>query len=142
MNTRNLNTAKASINSFINLPLILTGILLIFMWSSCNYDEVVPGSNVGDVGEMSFADDIIPIFSESCNMSGCHNNSGQKPDLSPSNAFNALNNGNYINTTSPSESSLYKWMNNEESLSMPLSGPNQTYNAKVLAWITQGALNN
>ncbi len=46
------------------------------MWSACYYDEVVPGSNVGEVGEISFADDIIPIFNDACNMSGCHNNGG------------------------------------------------------------------
>ncbi len=112
------------------------------MWSACYYDEVVPGSNVGEVGEISFADDIIPIFNDACNMSGCHNNGGQVPDLSPANAYDVLDKDGYLNTTEPAANSLYKWMNNEETLSMPLSGPNATYNAKVLAWIDQGALNN
>jgi hypothetical protein len=125
-----------------NISLSVIATLLILMWSACYYDEVVPGASIADVGQISFTTDIIPIFNASCNMSGCHNTGGQAPDLSASNAFNALTNGGYINTSNASASELYKWMNNEESLSMPLSGPNATYNAKVLAWIEQGGSNN
>ncbi|MBT8327435.1 MAG: hypothetical protein KJP21_06910 [Bacteroidia bacterium] len=122
--------------------LLAIATFFILMWSACAYDQVVPGANIGDVGEMSFTSDIIPIFNESCNMSGCHDVGDQVPDLSPANAYTVLINDGYINTTNPKESSLYKWMNDEESLSMPLTGPDALYNAKVLAWIEQGALNN
>jgi hypothetical protein len=120
----------------------MLGMLMLIM-NACYYDEVLPKEdNVGDVGEMSFSKDIVVIFNTSCNVSGCHNRGGQKPDLSADNAFNSLTNGGYINTTTPESSSLYLWMTGKKGTPMPVSGSNATYNAKVLAWIEQGALNN
>jgi hypothetical protein len=120
----------------------LFSILILFM-NACYYDEVIPvDKSIGNVGEMSFSADIIPIFNASCNVSACHAKGGQKPNLSPEGAYNSLINEGYINKTAPENSSLYKWMNGDEAQSMPLSGPNATYNAKVLGWIKQGALNN
>jgi hypothetical protein len=119
----------------------LLGMLMLIM-NACYYDEVLPQESVGDVGEMSFSADIIPIFNASCNVSGCHNQGGQKPNLSAAGAYTSLINGGYINTTNPENSSLYKWMKGENGTPMPVSGSNETYNAKVLAWIEQGALNN
>ncbi len=116
--------------------------LLMISMNACYYDQVLPVEPVGDVGEISFAMDIIPIFNSSCNSAGCHNQGGQKPNLTPAGAYTSLTSGGYIDTKSPEASSLYQWMNGEKSLPMPLSGPNATYNAKVLAWIEQGALNN
>ena len=119
----------------------LLGMLMLIM-NACYYDEVLPQESVGDVGEMSFSADIIPIFNASCNVSGCHNKGGQKPDLSAENAFNTLTNGGYIDKATPESSSLYLWMTGKKGTPMPVSGSNATYNAKVLAWIEQGAHNN
>jgi len=116
--------------------------LLMIIMNACYYDQVLPVEPVGDVGEVSFAADIIPIFNSSCNSVGCHNQGGQKPNLTAASAYTSLTSGGYIDTNSPKASSLYQWMNGEKSLPMPLTGPNETYNAKVLAWIEQGALNN
>lgn len=91
---------------------------------------------------VSFAADILPIFNKSCNGSGCHIASGIKPDLSASNAFTVLTNGNYLNTATPESSVLYLWMAGKKSTAMPTSGINKDYNALVLAWIKQGAQNN
>lgn len=115
---------------------------LVITMNACYYDQVLPVVPVGEVGEMSFSQDIVPIFNASCNATGCHNQGGQKPDLSATNAYNSLNSGGYINKSNPEASELYLWMTGEKSSPMPLSGPNATYNAKVLAWIEQGALNN
>lgn len=90
---------------------------------------------------MSFKDDIIPIFNQSCNTSGCHNGT-INPNLTPVNAFSSLMNGNYVNTSNPRESELLQWMVGNRGLPMPVSGSNSDFNAKVLAWIEQGALNN
>jgi hypothetical protein len=116
--------------------------LLMIIMNGCYYDQVLPVEPVGDVGEISFAADIIPIFNSSCNSVGCHNQGGQKPNLTAANAYTSLTSGGYVNTNTPEASSLYQWMNGEKSLPMPLTGPNETYNAKVLAWIEQGALDN
>jgi hypothetical protein len=109
--------------------------------TSCAYDQVVPEDPV-ITEPVSFQSDIIPIFNQACNMGGCHNGT-IPPDLRAANAFNALNSGGYINTSNPSGSELYLWMRGEGGrLSMPPGGTNATYNAKVLAWIEQGAKNN
>lgn len=114
----------------------------IFTIPSCYYDKELIMENTPVITDnISFSKDIIPIFSQSCNGSGCHNGS-IAPNLSPSTAYNALMNGNYINTGSPETSELYLWMTGKKSTPMPLSGPNATYNAKILAWIKQGAQNN
>ena len=111
--------------------------LLILIITSCTYDQVLPP----EVGEVSFNEDIIPIFNQACNMSGCHNGS-IPPDLRPANAYSALNTGGYINTTTPESSELYLWMRGEGGRA-PMPNPtNSNFNAIVLAWIQQGAQNN
>jgi hypothetical protein len=121
-----------------SIPMIAVflGALLL---TQCTYDV-----NVGRVitDPVSFANDLLPIFNQSCNSSGCHNTGGVPPDLTTANAYDALISGGYINLSAPDRSELYLWMRGERGLPMPLSGPNENYNALVLAWITQGALNN
>ena len=120
-------------------------LLLIFGLVSivgCYYDNTIINDNQEISGTVSFNDDIITIFNKDCNTSGCHNTGGIKPDLSPSNAYDALTNGNYLNNENPEESELYQWMKGNRSGPMPVSGPNNSYNARILAWIKQGSLNN
>jgi hypothetical protein len=124
------------------MVLILMGVSVLLL-SGCYKDKTV----VFDTGEeitrpVSFANDIIPILNKSCNTSGCHTAGGIKPDLSVVNAYTALTNGNYMNTTAPESSSLYQWMAGKRGVPMPTSGVNKDYNALVLAWIKQGAQNN
>lgn len=91
---------------------------------------------------VGFTADIIPIFSNSCAVSGCHTAGGIKPDLSAANAYASLSIGGYFNTTTPESSSLYQWMAGKKGTPMPTTGINKDYNALVLAWIKQGAKNN
>ena len=91
---------------------------------------------------VSYASDILPIFSNSCAVSGCHTAGGIKPDLSAVNAYASLTVGNYFNTTTPESSLLYQWMAGKKGTPMPTTGINKDYNALVIAWIKQGAQNN
>jgi hypothetical protein len=120
---------------------VLLGLGLM-MWGGCYYDNVIFPDGGEVTGDVSFTADIIPIFDKDCNSSGCHNPGGQKPDLSSANAFTALANGNYINTSAPEDSELYLWMKGLKALPMPPSGSDAGNTAKVIAWIRQGALNN
>lgn len=114
-----------------------------FSLSGCYKDETVIIKTEEEITrDVSFANDIIPIFNSSCNSSGCHNSGGKAPELIGSKAYNSLINGGYINTGLPESSELYLWMNGEKGTPMPTSGINSDYNALVLAWIKQGALNN
>lgn len=115
---------------------------LVLSLHSCTYDVHLEQPDPIVTRDVSFLADILPIFNQGCNSAGCHNSGGIPPDLSPANAYNALQNGNYINVGVAENSELYRWMRGERSVPMPLSGPNPTNNATVLAWIKQGALNN
>jgi hypothetical protein len=126
-------------NSRNKIPAVLLG-LLIMLGGGCYYDNVI-FPDAGDVGEVNFSADILPLFENDCATSGCHNTGGQKPDLTPVNAYTSLTNGNYINTSTPEESEVYLWMKGLKELPMPPSGTQATNTAKVLAWIKQGAPN-
>ena len=108
---------------------------------SCKYDEALaPEPDPGI--QRSFANDIIPIFNTSCNVSGCHNGAGPSPDLRESVAYESLFTGSLIDTLQPDHSELYLWMSGQRGLPMPIEGVNQGYVAAVLQWIEQGALKN
>ncbi|MDP3002880.1 MAG: hypothetical protein Q8N38_07120 [Bacteroidales bacterium] len=94
--------------------------------------------------EISFVSDIIPVFNQTCSISGCHSSGGTIPDLTASKAYTALVNGGYINLADPKNSKLYLRLSGKITPAMPLSGPNNpsNINALVLTWITQSAKNN
>lgn len=121
--------------------IVLSGVSIFFL-VSCYKNKTV----ILDAPEISrvvtFSQDIIPIFNNSCNTSGCHSIGGKSPDLSAANAFNSLAVGNYLNTEDAANSSLYLWMTGKKGTPMPVGGINRDYNALILAWIKQGAQNN
>jgi len=117
---------------------------VIFLQSCYKTATVIPKTDVEVTRPVSLAADIIPIFEAKCNLSGCHNSGGIKPDLSVDKAFNSLSNGGYVDIGNPANSSLYLWLTGEKGSIMPPGGPNNPSNVNqlVLAWIKQGALNN
>lgn len=114
---------------------------LITLVISCKYDDVLPPEPDPGI-EISFANDIIPIFNASCNFSGCHNGGGPSPDLRETVAHESLFSGFYIDTIQPDNSELYLWMTGARGLPMPVEGVNPGYAATVLSWIEQGAKKN
>lgn len=108
-----------------------------------NYIEPVipPPANV------SFANDVYPILSNATyNCNTCHSG-GQAPDFSSASiAYSALTAG-FVNTAAPASSLFYIAVTpayTGPTGQMPGSAPYLTTNeqALILAWITQGALNN
>lgn len=121
----------------------LSGLILFMLFlGGCYYDEVVPEGAIPSEDGISFSEDIMPIFNASCNFAGCHDLGGPPPDLTPGNAYDILIANGYINTNDPASSVLYRWMNGSENTPMPVSGVDPAINAKILAWINEGALNN
>ncbi len=115
----------------------------ISLLTGCYKDKTVIFETGDEVTRtVSFAGDILPIFNNSCNTSGCHTAGGRSPDLSVTNAFTSLTNGGFINTSEPLSSELYLWMTGKKGTPMPVSGINKDYNALILAWLKQGANNN
>jgi hypothetical protein len=92
---------------------------------------------------VSFSSDIVPLLTANCALSGCHNGT-ISPDLSSANAYNSLVDGNFVSTSTPSNSLVYLWLTGKESATMPLGTSNNpsNINGYILAWITQGAEKN
>lgn len=125
---------------------LLSGVIAIvlFVISGCyktNTYVVSPGSEITQT--LSFSSDIQPIFTASCALSGCHAAGAKVPNLTKENAYKALIDGAYLKASDPDNSPLILWLTGKKSPVMPLgAGPNQDINAKVYAWIKQGAKNN
>lgn len=116
---------------------------IIILFIGCYKNKTVVFDTGVEVNRtVSFANDIIPIFNKSCNLSGCHSSGGITPDLSIVKAFSALNNGGYISKNNPQSSELYLWMAGKKGTPMPVNGVNRDYNSLILAWLKQGANNN
>ena len=104
---------------------------------SCYYNEFPEEEEVviDPEQDVSFADDILPIFAlYSC--SDCHKPSGQNPDLTEANAYNALVPA-YVSAGNSNGSSLYT--------QLAING-HRNVDAESLAlikkWIDDGAQNN
>ena len=122
--------------------LIVTGAVLAGIGCTKTTTVVInPGSLI--TTQVSFSKDVIPIFTKSCALSGCHVTGGHVPDLSTANAFQSLTTGGYFKAGDPDNSVVMLWLTGKKSPAMPLgSGPNQDIIAEVYAWINQGAQNN
>lgn len=117
--------------------------LIAFSLGGCKYDFIVPEDipitdpDDPNAVQISFATDIQPIFDSKCIF--CHKSGGQNPDLTAGNSYAALN-SNYVNTTTPTASTLYTKPKPDA------GGSHQKYSAGeaalVLGWIQQGAKNN
>ena len=116
--------------------------LIITAATGCYKDIISPGQDPnGPPQAVSFSDDLIPIFTTNCALSGCHDVvPSHKPSLVAENAYNSLMSGGYVNTTVPHASTIYTEI---KSGSMPPSGAlKATDTQKVLDWIRNGAPNN
>ncbi len=120
--------------------IIISIIFLSICLTSCEWEQIEPVDVLPE--NVSFNNDIMPIFTQSCNSVGCHNSGGISPDLSEGNAYNTLTNGDILNLTNPENSELYIRMIDIKS-PMPLSGIlSKSQTDKVLVWIREGAKNN
>lgn len=116
---------------------------LILMAAACQYDFIVPEETTPvDPGtEISFASQVLPIFTTNNNCTLCHKSGGKSPDLTAGNAYAQINTAKYINKATPDQSLLYKAV-----------APGQGFAghktvtadqaALILGWIQQGAKNN
>lgn len=118
---------------YISLSLLI--ILTTVSWiTSCTHNADLTG-----LPQVCFERDVLPIYTNSCAISGCHDGKGE--------AGPALNNyTNIVNTVvpgSPGTSSSYQaitstWGENKMPPDQPISIDNRTM---IRVWIEQGALN-
>ena len=93
---------------------------------------------------VSFRGDIIPIFTNDCNGSRCHSTASHvgNLDLTPDSAYIQLFKKKDIDTTNPSQSTLYLQMASVGTPMPPAGKLDDYYVNLVLKWIQQGAKNN
>jgi hypothetical protein len=127
----------------IIIGLILLGECVLIMNGCTKTTTVIEDNTPAITKTVSFSKDIMPILATSCAKSGCHSGS-VAPNLSAATAYNALENGNFININTPKNSEVYLWLTGQRAIAMPAGSPNNpsNINALMLAWITQGAKNN
>jgi hypothetical protein len=141
-----LNNKKkimSKIKIAIALLIISTGISLV---SGCYKVKTLVIQNLGQevTTTVSISNEIIPIFSKNCSVSGCHSSGGIKPDLSAEKAYNTLINGNYVDVSNPEKSEIYLWLTGKRNTAMPVGAASNPSNINqlILAWVKQGAKNN
>ena len=112
-------------------------------------DAVTPAADNGirmDTSNVSFKQQILPIFSQNCATRGCH--SGTRPaaslNLEETQAYNFLSKGGsgYLDTINPRLSLLYNVLVSE-SLPMPPTGKLPSDQILLIEkWMHQNAKNN
>ena len=118
----------------IKLSLIIILIITTVSWiTSCTHD-----AKITDIPTVCFESEVLPIFTNSCAISGCHDGGGRESHM-------ALNNYADISRSvvpgNPNSSNLYKaiiatWGEGKMPPDRPLSLENRTI---IRLWIEQGA---
>jgi len=114
---------------------ILGIVFTLTFLSSCEKAYLVPEEQ--GIENVSYSNDMQPFFDAKC--TNCHNGSGIPLNLTSPGSFDALNNGNYIDTDNPANSELYTKIMPGESMS-EFASP--TEREMTLVWIEEGANNN
>ena len=120
--------------------LIYAGLLVFISLSltSCYQDVILPNVvSTKPPQYVSFSNDLQPIFSTNCALSGCHVKGSQTPYLTPDVSYQQLL-GGYVNTIIPEQSELYIQINGN----MEVHIPNADDRQKIYDWIRNGAPNN
>ena len=119
---------------------VFTVILIV---SSCQYKFIVepevPPPAPGDT--VSFSLDVLPIFNDNNNCTGCHNTGGTPPDLTPDNAYDQIISMGLVELATPPESKIYK-VPHPDDPGHAWKKYSNSQAATVLLWIEEGAKNN
>jgi hypothetical protein len=121
--------------------LFIFGALLLFVTvglTSCYKDVILPKVATTKPPQfVSFSNDLQPVFTTNCALSGCHVKGGQTPYLTPDVSYQQLL-GGYVNTIKPEQSELYIMINGNMQVHIPDAGDRQ----RIYDWIRNGAPNN
>lgn len=124
-------------------PLLYTGLMLTLIIGllSCYKDIIkpdLPKDPNAPPQQVSFSNELKPLFNASCTNVGCHVSGGHHPYLTADVSYQQIVNGGFVNTSLPKESILYKQIYGDMGEHMP----SLTDRQKVYDWIRNGAPNN
>jgi hypothetical protein len=122
-------------NKIIIFALLLLSCVVII---SCEYEKIKQDNSIPL--NISFKNDVLPVFNQSCNGTTCHGEGAHAPDLSVNDAYIALTTADYIDTLNPDKSELIIRMGKD--MPPPSGGLSSAQLNKVLGWIKQGAKDN
>jgi hypothetical protein len=121
--------------------LLIFGALLLFVTvglQSCYKDVILPKVATTKPPQfVSFSNDLQPVFTTNCALSGCHVKGGQTPYLTPDVSYQQLL-GGYVNTVKPEQSELYIMINGNMQVHIQDAADRQ----RIYDWIRNGAPNN
>lgn len=123
---------------FINIGLVIA---LAFGLTGCYKDVIKPELAVDPDGppqQVSFSQELAPMFEANCAIAGCHVSGAHKPYLKANESYNQITGGGFVNTNFPKLSILYTAVYGEMAQYLPSSAKKQ----KVYDWIRNGAPNN
>ena len=110
-------------------------LLLAGLWA-CEYESIVP--IVVEVPDgVKYSEQVAPIFDEA-GCTGCHAG-GISPNFTPSESWDALVNGGYVDTETPENSKVMVKIDSGHGTAGNLSIEDK---ALILKWIEEGAKNN
>jgi hypothetical protein len=137
------------------LTVIVISVAILITFYACRHQipfTNLPGGGSGgpsnpptascDPDTVYFVNDIMPIISSNCTMSGCHDNISHKEGV---NLTSYANIKRYVSPGNAPSSKLYKVIvkNNEDRMPPPPMPPlSQAQKDKIAKWINQGATNN
>lgn len=140
-------------NRFFYTVFLFTAILLLLY--ACRHEILDPNSGNGNSGGGNppptatcnpdtayFINDIMPIISSNCTMSGCHDNITHAEGVNLTTYTNILK---YVKPGDAANSKLYKVIiktNNDRMPPPPMPALTTTQKALIQKWINQGAKNN
>jgi hypothetical protein len=109
--------------------------------SGCYKDVIKPDLPVDPNAppkQVSFSNELKPLFAAKCTDAGCHVSGAHKPYLAVDVSYQQIVNGGFVNLLLPKQSRLYVMINGE----MQQYISSATDRQKVYDWIRNGAPNN
>jgi hypothetical protein len=129
--------------SAMKRPVILTilSIGIVIALAGCYKDIIKPeltSDPDGPPQQVSYKNELAPIFNTNCALSGCHVSGAHKPYMTTDVSYLQIVNGGFVNIDFPKESILYKMINGEMGQYIQSASDKQ----KVYDWIRNGAPDN
>jgi hypothetical protein len=124
--------------------ILLLGVVFIFaacQYETINLEDLPTPEPIDTTVDLSFVNEIVPIFTTNNACTACHTTGKTPPDLSAANAYQSLVNGGLVIANKPESSSIYTYVNPTASTHVW-----KHYSARqaelIFTWINQGAQDN